>query len=204
MITLPKHLNDIIDILASFPGLGRKSSRRILFHVLAEGPHVAARLADSLKEMHEKTYFCRNCGCISDSEKCSVCSDASRNKSILCVVENFIDQIVLESTNFYDGQYHVLGGVLSPLDGMGPEKLSIDKLVARIGGNEIREVIIATNPTPEGNATALYIAELISDFNVKITRLGRGIPVGGDIDLLDLETIRLSLEGRIEIKKQVD
>lgn len=119
-------------------------------------------------------------------------------------MENFIDQIVLESTNFYDGQYHVLGGVLSPLDGMGPEKLSIDKLVARIGGNEIREVIIATNPTPEGNATALYIAELISDFDVKITRLGRGIPVGGDIDLLDLETIRLSLEGRIEIKKQVD
>ncbi len=204
MPSIPRHLEEVIETLASFPGLGKKSSRRIVFHLLEKGPQTAFKLAESLKTLHEKTYFCLSCGSISDTDQCHICSDPSRDKTVICVVENFIDQIVLESTNFYNGLYHVLGGALSPLDGIGPEKLSIGKLLERVGSGGVREVIIATNPSPEGNTTALYLADLMSDFRVTVTRLGRGIPVGGDIDLLDLETIRLSLEGRIQIKKQVD
>ncbi|MBN1150856.1 recombination protein RecR [candidate division WOR-3 bacterium] len=187
--------------MSSFPGLGRKSSRRIVFHLLSESKATTLKLSNALQQLHEKTFFCRICGSISDSETCSICENPSRDRNVICVVENFIDQIVLESTNFYNGLYHVLGGVLSPLDGLGPEKLNVDKLMKRIGKMEIKEIIIASNPTPEGNATALYLADLLDKTGIKISRLARGIPVGGDLDLLDLETIRLSLEGRIEIKK---
>jgi len=201
---IPKALKDLIEILSSLPGIGPKSARRISFFLIQKQISFTERLSENLIKAKKEIRFCNICGGLSEDEICFICSDQTRDRTTLCIIETFIDQIVLENVNYYFGLYHILGGTLSPLDGRGPKDLSIGKLITRLKKDNFKEVIIATNPTPEGNTTALYISELLENMDIKLSRIGRGVPVGSDIDLLDSETIRLALAGRMRIEKEVD
>lgn len=204
MIGIPPSLKELIQNLSLLPGIGPKSARRIAFFLLEKPQSTAERLADSIGNLKAGVSFCQICGALTEQDTCMICGDISRDISKICIVETFIDQIILENLNYYHGLYHILGGTLSPLDGRGPKQLRIDSLLTRIRQPKVEEVIIATNPTPEGNATALFIVDLLKNYSVNLTRIGLGIPVGGDIDLLDSETLKLALEGRMKIEKHVD
>jgi len=197
MDALPESLNRLVDGLSDFPGIGKKTAERMAFYLLKSNDGWAQNLAKAIMDVIEQIHECPICHNISDTSPCSICSDAKRDPSLLCVVEDTADLIVFEKTNHFRGKYHVLGGVLSPLDGIGPEDLHFDTLLERINGEE--EVIIATNPNAEGETTALYLAKLLKEHNIKVTRLASGIPVGGDLEYTDEATLVSALEGRREI-----
>ena len=197
MDALPESLNRLVDGLSDFPGIGKKTAERMAFYLLKSNDGWAQNLAKAIMDVKEQIHECPICHNISDTSPCSICSDAKRDPSLLCVVEDTADLIVFEKTNHFRGKYHVLGGVLSPLDGIGPEDLHFDTLLERINGEE--EVIIATNSNAEGETTALYLAKLLKEHNIKVTRLASGIPVGGDLEYTDEATLVSALEGRREI-----
>lgn len=188
----------LITELSRLPGIGPKTAQRLAFYLLGQDKQDVQRLADSLIEAKEKMSFCPICGHLTDVHPCSICADTSRNASIICVVEEPGDVIALEKTREYKGRYHVLHGAISPLDGIGPEDLRIRELLTRIN-DEIKEIILATDPNIEGETTALYLTKLLRPLDLRITRLARGIPVGGDLEYADEVTLIRALEGRHEI-----
>jgi recombination protein RecR len=189
----------LINEFKRLPGIGQKSAQRIAFHVLRASRENAEHLAQAILDVKDKLGLCAVCNNISDSELCIYCSDARRDSGIVCVVEEPHSIVGIETTRQFEGRYHVLHGALSPLRGIGPDALKIRGLVERIGQGEIKEVIIATNPTVEGEATAVYLARLLKPLGVKVTRIAMGIPVGSDLEFADEVTISKAMEGRREM-----
>ncbi len=182
------------------PGVGRKTAVRLALHVLKMKPENVKRLADSIVDLKEKTTFCSECGQLSEEDICVICSSDTRNKEIICIVEEAKDVFFIEHTGQYRGLYHVLGGKISPLDSIGPSDLSFDKLIERVSKNSVSEVIIATNPDADGEMTALYITRILQKFSeLKITKLASGIPIGTHIEYADELTVLKALENRINI-----
>ncbi len=192
-------LQRLIDELARLPGIGRKSAQRLAFYLLQTEEQDAARLAEAIVDMRRRVRLCTRCFNVTDSEECSICRDPRRDVSLVCVVERAQDIVVVEKTQEFSGRYHVLGGAISPIEGIGPEKLRMRELAERVQGEGIREVIVATNPTVEGDTTALYLAQLLKPLGVKVTRLASGLPVGGDLDYADELTLGRALVGRREM-----
>jgi recombination protein RecR len=195
----PPSLERLVQILARLPGIGRKSATRIALKLVDSSEADCRELARTIVEAREKTIGCSVCGSLTESDPCSICSDTRRDSSVICVVERPSDVIALERTSRFRGTYHVLGGLLSPLDGVGPEDLRFDALVRRASRDDVTEIILAFNPTAEGEATALYLARLLSAHGVRVTKLASGIPVGGDLDLADELTLGTALEERREL-----
>lgn len=189
----------LIDELKKLPGIGRKSAQRICFSILRKGVKSATELADAIIKVTSETSFCSICNQISVQEPCEICADDGRDRGKICVVEEPFNIYAIENTGLYNGRYHVLHGNLSPVRGIGPDELKIDGLVTRVGNGGVEEVILATSPTTEGNATAHYIAEVLKSFNIKITRVALGLPVGADLDYVDSVTIARSIEGRVDV-----
>jgi recombination protein RecR len=189
----------LIDALKHLPGIGQKSAQRIAFHVLRAGRDDAEHLAQALLDVKDKLGLCRLCNNISDSDLCLYCRDSNRDPKVVCVVQEPTNIVGIETTRQYEGRYHVLHGALSPLRGIGPESLKIKGLVERIGQGEIQEVIVATNPTVEGEATAVYLARLLKPLGVKVSRIAMGVPVGSDLEFADEVTISKAMEGRREM-----
>jgi len=183
--------------LARLPGIGRKSASRLTFHILKMSKDEANDIAEAIKEVKEKVGFCTTCYNISESDPCFICSDNRRHKEIICVVEDSLDAAAMDRAEGFNGMFHVLGGCLSPLDGIGPDDLKIKELMTRLK-DDIKEVIIATNPNVEGEATAVYLSKLIKPLSIKVTRIARGLPVGSDLEYADSATLSRALEGRQE------
>jgi len=192
-------LGKLVTLLSRLPGVGRKTAGRLAFHILKISEEEARDLAEAILAVKEKVGTCSTCGNISETDPCPVCTDESRDRSVICVVEEASDIVALEKAEEFNPLYHVLGGRLSPLDGIGPDDLNIKQLLARLDGS-VKEVVVATNPDVEGEATAMYLKKLISPFGVKVTRIARGLPVGGDLEYADGVTITRALQGRQEIK----
>lgn len=186
----------LVDELARLPGIGRKSAQRLAFHLLNGEEADARRLADAIIEMRQQVRLCSRCFNVTGEEECGICRDLRRDTTMVCVVERAQDIPVLERTQEFRGRYHVLGGAISPIEGIGPEQLRIHELVGRIDAEGIGEVIVATNPTVEGDTTALYLARLLKPLGVTVTRLASGLPVGGDLDYADEITLGRALAGR--------
>jgi recombination protein RecR len=189
----------LIQELKKLPGIGEKTAVRLAFHLLRGDRREAEALAEALAGLHEATRFCSKCFGFTDADPCRLCEDPRRSDEVICVVEEPADLVAIERSGQFHGRYHVLHGTLSPLDGVGPEDLRIAELVRRVGGGGVREVIVATNPTVEGEATALYIANLLKPLGVKVTRIARGLPAGGDVEYADSVTLGQALEGRREM-----
>lgn len=189
-------LDKLIEQFARLPGIGRKTAQRLAFHILDMSADEAKRFADAIINAHENIVYCSVCQNISDKPVCPICSSGTRDKSTVCVVEDPRDVMAIERTNEYNGLYHVLHGVISPLDDVGPDDIKIKELTQRIADGSVSEVIMATNPTAEGEVTAMYISKLLKPFGIKVSRLAYGIPVGGDLEYADEVTISRSLEGR--------
>ena len=196
---IPDTLQKVIDELNKLPSIGRKSAQRLALHLLKSDKDDVERLAQALIDLKEKTKICKICFNISEAEVCDICSSEKRDKSTICVVEEISDVIAIEKTNEYSGTYHVLGGVLSPLSGRDAESLNIDELVQRVAQGDIQEVILALNPDTEGETTSLYIAKLLKPYQIKVSRLARGLPIGGDIEFADEATIGRAVLGRIQM-----
>jgi len=192
-------LRDLIEKLQWLPGVGRKSAQRIAFYLQKMDTIRVQELADAIVKARTKLKECSTCHNLSEREPCEICGDGGREKDRICVVEQPSDVMVIEKTSEYRGVYHVIHGVISPMDNMGPEDLRIDTLVKRLENGNISEVIIATNPTTEGDVTAIYIAKLLKPLGIKVTRIARGLPMGSDLDLADTTTLSKALEGRSEI-----
>lgn len=192
-------LNELINQFSRLPGIGEKTAQRLAFHILEQPPERAEKFAEALVNARRKIHFCKVCQGLTDLEVCSICGNIGRDKSVICVVAEPKDVMAFERTQEYNGLYHVLHGVISPLDGIGPDQLRIKELMARLGSGEVTELIMATNPTVEGEATASYISRLVKPMGVKVTRLAYGIPVGGDLEYADKFTLARALEGRNEI-----
>ena len=189
----------LIDELARLPGIGQKSAQRLAFHLLNVEEVDATRLADAIVEMRRDVRLCSRCFNVTADEECSICRDLRRDPAMICVVERAQDIPVLEKTQEFDGRYHVLGGAISPIAGVGPDQLRVGELVKRVDNEGVKEVIVATNPTVEGDTTALYLARLLKPLGVTVTRLASGLPVGGDLDYADEITLGRALVGRQEI-----
>jgi recombination protein RecR len=189
-------VQDLIDELGRLPGVGPKSAQRIAFHILAADPIDVQRLADALREVKEKVRFCTICGNVAEEDQCRICRDPRRDLTILCVVEEPKDVVAIEKTREFKGRYHVLGGAISPIEGIGPDDLRIRELMSRLSDTSITEVILATDPNLEGEATATYLARLISPLEVAVSRLASGLPVGGDLEYADEVTLGRAFEGR--------
>ncbi|MEY7971742.1 recombination mediator RecR [Saccharomonospora xinjiangensis] len=190
-------VQDLIDELGRLPGIGPKSAQRIAFHLLASDPADLARLQEVLGKVREGVRFCEVCGNVSANERCRICSDPRRDVALICVVEEPKDVLAVERTREFKGRYHVLGGALDPLSGVGPDQLRIKELLSRIGEDEVSEVIIATDPNTEGEATATYLVRLLRDFpGLTVTRLASGLPMGGDLEFADELTLGRALTGR--------
>jgi len=195
-------LDRLITLLSKLPGIGKKSAGRIAYHILDSSPAVAETLAKELSGLHQAIRRCGICGGFTESDPCSVCSDTSRDHSIICVVESAQDVRIIEDAREYPGVYHVLGGLIAPLEGVSPADLSIDKLISRLRGggkSQVKELILALNPTVEGDTTALYLQKTLKDFPVEITRLASGMPVGGNIEYIDKLTLSRSFRGRVRL-----
>lgn len=192
-------MNKLIEELSKLPTIGPKTAQRIAFYILKIPQEDVQRLAEVMLEVKEKIKNCSICYNITEDDPCSICTDIKRNKKIICVVEQASDIIAIEKTNEYNGCYHVLGGVISPLNGITPEHLRIKELLKKIKDNQIEEIIIATNPNVEGEATALYLTKLIKPLGPILTRIAYGIPVGGDLEYADEVTLAKALEGRIHL-----
>lgn len=190
-------LDHLIKLLSSLPGIGRKSASRIAHYILKKEKAYAETLARQIVQVKEKIRACSVCGNYTELDPCSICSDPGRDRSVICVVEQPQDVQTIEDTNEFRGLFHVLGGAISPIDGIGPRELTFDKLRERVGKDQIKEIIIATNPTVEGDTTALYVVKLFSEKGIILTRLASGIPVGGDLEYADKITLARSLKGRV-------
>ncbi len=192
-------LTELINQFSRLPGIGKKTAQRLAYSILQQPPERAKQFAEALVNAREKIHFCKVCQSLTDLEICQICDDEKRDRSIICVVEEPRDVMAFERTREFSGVYHVLHGVLSPLDGITPDKLHIKELMARLSDGTVKEIIMATNPTVEGEATASYISRLVKPMNIKVTRLAYGIPVGGDLEYADEYTLARALEGRNEI-----
>ena len=199
MQTTPASVARLIDELSELPGIGRKTAARLTFFLLRSQSGLAERLAEALRELKERTRFCSTCYNITEEDPCPICANPGRDRSAICVVEEPLDVLAIEQAGVYEGLYHVLHGVLAPSQGMFVENLRIGELMARIRSCGIEEVILATNPTSEGDWTASYLLTQLRPLGVRITRLGRGLPVGGDLEYADAVTLTQALEGREEI-----
>jgi len=189
-------LTTLVKLLSRMPGIGRKSAQRLALHILKSDLRDAERLGTTILELHAKVGFCQSCGSISEEPECAICKDVTRNREIVCVVEGPQDVFVLEKTGEYKGLYHVLHGVLSPIDGVGPDDLNLKGLERRVQSIGIKEVIIATNPSVEGDTTALYIGKALKSAPCSVTRLARGLPMGGTLEFADDVTLAGALERR--------
>lgn len=192
-------LNELINQFSRLPGIGRKTAQRLAFSILEQPPERAKAFADALVNAREKIHFCKICQSLTDLEVCPICSNEHRDKSVICVVEDPKDVMAFEKTREFSGVYHVLHGVISPLDNVSPDDLKIKELMARLANGEVKEIIMATNPTVEGEATASYLSRLIKPMGIKVTRLAYGVPVGADLQYADEYTLARALEGRNEI-----
>ena len=192
-------LSKLVEQFERLPGIGSKTAQRLAYFVLNMEKAKAKEFSDAIIEAHEKIRCCEVCCNFSDQELCPVCRNTNRDKSVICVVETPRDAIALENTHEFDGVYHVLHGAISPLNGIGPDQLYIKQLLARLNDDTVKEVIMATNPTVEGEATAMYISRLLKPMGIKVTRLAYGIPVGGDLEYADEVTLARALEGRNEL-----
>ena len=195
----PKPLGRLIGELSKLPGIGNKTAQRLAFHILsldeAEVDSLAAAMTTAKREMR----YCSCCGNLTDRDPCEICSDPSRDRNVICVVESPRDVFAMERIREYHGLYHVLHGVISPMDGVGPEDINLKELIVRLQGSDVNEVIIATNPNIEGEATAMYIARLIKPTGIKVSRIAHGIPVGGDLEYTDEDTLLIAMEGRRQL-----
>ncbi len=192
-------IQDLVDELSRLPGIGPKSAQRLAFYMVKAPAQDAKRLADAIIAAKERVRFCRECFSVSEGDLCRICRDPSRDDGVICVVEESKDQAAIEKAGVVKGRYHVLGGAISPLEGIGPDDLRVQELLDRVGRNGVGEVILATNPNLEGNATAMYVAALLKPLGVKVTRLASGLPVGGDLEYADEVTLGQALEGRREM-----
>ena len=192
-------LDRLITLFSKLPGIGKKSAGRIAYHILDSDPSLAATLAKELAGLHQAIRRCGICGGFTEADPCSVCSDSSRDHSIVCVIECAQDMRIIEESREFPGVYHVLGGLIAPLEGVSPADLSIDKLIARLHKNHVRELILALNPTVEGDTTSLYLQKQLKDFPLEITRLASGMPVGGNIEYIDKLTLSRSFRGRVKV-----
>ncbi|MFH1502933.1 MAG: recombination mediator RecR [Candidatus Eisenbacteria bacterium] len=199
MIAFPQSLDRLIRLFSSLPGIGRKSATRIVLRLIESSEAECRELARAIVDARERTRQCSVCGGLTERDPCAVCEDARRDDGLICVVERPSDILALERTGRYAGRYHVLDGVLSPLDGVGPDDLRMSGLVARAGEDGAREVILALNPTAEGEATSLYIGKLLAPLGVRVSRLASGLPVGGDLDLADELTLGTALDERRDL-----
>ncbi len=195
----PASVTRLIEAFAQLPGIGPKTASRLTFYLLRRPPEQAEALADALRELKQKTLFCSICFNITEEDPCPVCRDESRDRSIICVVEEPLDVLAIERTGEYRGLYHVLHGAISPVEGIGPDELRINELLARLRAEPVQEVLLATNPNLEGEATAMYLARLLEPLGVRVTRLARGLPVGGDLEYADSVTLGRALQGRREM-----
>ncbi len=189
-------IQNLIDELGRLPGVGPKGAQRIAFHLLAADPEEARKLAAALLEVTERVKFCRTCGNVAEQDQCRICLDPRRDPSIICVVEEPKDVAAVEKIREYRGRYHVLGGAISPIDGIGPEELRIKELMTRLSDGTVTELILATDPNLEGEATATYLARLVKPMDVRVTRPASGLPVGGDLEYADEVTLGRAFEGR--------
>ncbi len=192
----PAPVTRLIEAFAQLPGIGPKTASRLTFYLLRRPADQSQALADALRDMAENTRFCSTCFNITEKSPCSVCSDDTRDRSIICVVEEPLDVVAIDRTGDYRGLYHVLHGAISPVDAIGPDELRIRELMVRLNHEDIREVLLATNPNLEGEATAMYLARLIQNPGIRVTRLARGLPVGGDLEYADSNTLGRALKGR--------
>ncbi|GAA4187323.1 recombination mediator RecR [Gryllotalpicola kribbensis] len=189
-------VQDLIDELGRLPGIGPKSAQRIAFHILQTESFDVTKLAETLLAVRDKVRFCEQCGNVSEQELCSICRDPRRNQSLICVVEEAKDVVAIERTREFRGLYHVLGGAISPIDGVGPDDLRIRQLMQRLADGTVEEVIIATDPNLEGEATATYLSRLLKTLEIRVSRLASGLPVGGDLEYADEVTLGRAFEGR--------
>ncbi|MCX6783617.1 MAG: recombination mediator RecR [candidate division WWE3 bacterium] len=199
-MTLPKSIQNLVDSLESLPGIGPKTAQRLTFYLLRMPQMELERFSQNLIDLKLKTVICQTCFNIDEINPCRICGDSSRNRNIICVVATPLDVIALEKSNF-KGVYHVLGGLIDPLNRVGPEDLKIDELKSRLTSQSSIELILATNPTMEGEATAMYIQRILKGLPVKMTRIGRGLPIGSDIEYADEGTLARALEGRREVEE---
>jgi recombination protein RecR len=199
MQTTPTSVTHLIEELSELPGIGHKTAARLTFFLLRNQTDLAERLADALRALKEQTRFCSICYNITESDPCPICTDAGRDRSLICVVEEPLDVLAIEQAGVYKGVYHVLHGVLAPSEGMFVENLRISELLNRVSGGGVVEVILATNPTSEGDWTASYLLSRLRPLGVRVTRLGRGLPVGGDLEYADAVTLTRALEGREDL-----
>ncbi|MBS5788885.1 recombination mediator RecR [Clostridioides mangenotii] len=195
--TMP--INRLIEEFSKLPGVGRKTAQRLAFHVINMDDKDVKELSQAILDAKNNIKYCSICCNIADSDPCSICSNKNRNTHVICVVEDTRDVAAMEKIREFNGQYHVLNGVISPMDGIGPEMLNVKELIQRLGNQDVKEIIMATNPTIEGEATAMYIAKLVKPMGIKTTRIAHGLPVGGDLEYADEVTISKALEGRREI-----
>lgn len=189
-------IQDLIEEFGRLPGVGPKSAQRIAFHLLTVDIADAERLSNAIRAVKQRVRFCRRCFNVSEFDECRICRDARRDPAVLCVVEEPRDVLAIEKTNEFRGRYHVLGGAISPIDGVGPEQLRIRELVARIGDEDVSEVVVATNPNIEGEATASYLSKLLKSMEINVSRIASGLPVGGDLEYADEVTLGRAFAGR--------
>jgi recombination protein RecR len=198
-LLIAEPLQKAIDELSKLPAVGKKTAQRLALHILKSDEDTVQSLVHSLMDLKERIRFCSKCFNISVDELCDVCKSAKRDRSQICVVEEASDVIAIEKTNEYNGLYHVLGGVLNPLSGITPESLHLKELLERLKSGEVKEIILALNPDAEGDATSLYISKLLKDYPIKISRIARGLPIGGDLEFADAATIGRAFIGRISV-----
>lgn len=192
-------VQELIEQFGKLPGIGPKSAQRITFHILQTQNYDPARLAELLSQVRERVKFCEVCANVSEAQLCNICADDRRDASMICVVEEPKDVVAIERTRQFKGLYHVLGGAISPIDGIGPDELNIAKLLQRVGSNTVAEIIIATDPNVEGEATAAYLARTLTAIGVPVSRLASGLPVGGDLEFADEVTLGRAFEGRTKL-----
>lgn len=194
-----KPLNRLISELSKLPGIGGKTAQRLAFYILSLSNEEAQTLAESITYAKENMKYCSVCGNLTDNDPCEICSDTTRDRNVICVVESPKDVTAMERLREYHGLYHVLNGAISPMDGIGPEDINLRSLIVRLQENDVNEVILATNPTIEGEATAMYIARLVKPSGIKVSRIAHGLPVGGDLEYADEATLSKAMEGRREL-----
>ena len=200
MVTvIPEPVNRLIEAFAQLPGIGPKTASRLTFYLLRRPAEQTEALADAVRDLKQRIVFCSTCFNITEASPCPICSDERRDRSIVCVVEEPLDVLAIDRTAEYQGLYHVLHGAISPVEGIGPDELRINELISRLRAEPVREVLLATNPNLEGEATAMYVARLLQPLGVRVTRLARGLPVGGDLEYADTVTLSRALEGRQEM-----
>ena len=196
----PRALNKLINELSKLPGIGGKTAQRLAFHILSLSEREAEALAEAIVSAKKNLRYCSECGNLTDQDKCLICSDATRDRSVICVVETPQDVVAMERIREYRGLYHVLHGAISPAEGIGPNDINLKSLITRLqASDEVKEIIIATNPNIEGEATAMYISRLLKPAGIKVTRIAHGIPVGGDLEYADEVTLLKAIEGRREL-----